>query len=57
MDIFRAAERLMSMDDATWRRHCHPWSGWSPMLTGFRVFTLAIWNWVWLSVPGAIARI
>ena len=47
MDIFKAAERLMTMDDATWKRHANPLS----VYTRFSIlplFTLAIWSRVWL---------
>ncbi|MEM8824146.1 MAG: DUF6653 family protein [Pseudomonadota bacterium] len=46
-DVFRAAERMMAMDDATWARHANPWSG----VTRFSVLpllVLAIWSRVWL---------
>jgi len=56
MDIFKRAEGLMRMDDATWRRHCNPWSGWSRMLTALPLLCLAIWSRVWLGW-GAIAPI
>lgn len=59
MDIFRAAERLMAMDDATWRRHANPWSVWSRMLTALPLLVLAIWCRVWVGlwaiVPVALA--
>ena len=47
-DLFAAAERLMQMDDRTWRRHCNPLSGWSRMLTALPLLCLAIWSRVWL---------
>lgn len=45
--------RLMGMDDATWRRHAHPWSVWTriPILP---LLALAIWSRIWLGVYAAI---
>lgn len=48
MDIFKGAERLMSMDDAIWLRHANPWSVWTRMLTALPLLVLAIWSRVWL---------
>ena len=48
MDIFRGAERLMAMDDAAWRRHANPWSGYTRMVTVLPLLMLAIWSRVWL---------
>lgn len=50
MNIFAAAERVMSMDDAVWRRHANPWSVWTRMLTCLPLLVLAIWSRVWLGV-------
>ncbi|WP_298429424.1 DUF6653 family protein [uncultured Jannaschia sp.] len=47
MDVFRGAERMMAMDDATWRRHANPWSVWS-RFTVLPLLVLAIWSRVWL---------
>ena len=47
MDIFRGAERLMTMDDATWARHANPWSVWTRVAI-LPLLTLAIWSRVWL---------
>lgn len=47
MDIFRASERLMSMDDASWRRHANPWSVYS-RFTCLPLIVLAVWSRVWL---------
>ncbi len=59
MDVFRAAERLMAMDDTAWRRHANPWSGWTRMLTALPALCLAIWSRVWLgwwaAIPVALA--
>jgi len=46
MDIFTAAERLMTMDDPTWERHANPLS----VYTRFSILpllTLAIWSRIW----------
>ncbi|KMW56511.1 hypothetical protein AIOL_001465 [Candidatus Rhodobacter oscarellae] len=48
MDLMKRAERMMSMDDRTWRRHCNPWSGWTRMLTALPLLVLAVWSRVWL---------
>lgn len=48
MDFFAAAERVMSMDDATWRRHANPWSVWTRMFTVLPLLALAIWSRVWI---------
>ena len=60
MDLYVAAERLMAMDDATWRRHANPWSAW----TRFSVLPLlaaALWSraalgW-WALVPVALVLV
>ncbi len=47
MDILKVAERLMTMDDATWERHANPLS----VYTRFSILpllTLSIWSRVWL---------
>jgi hypothetical protein len=36
--------RLMSMDDATWKRHANPLSVWSRVVTGLPVLLFAVWN-------------
>ncbi|MDJ0821808.1 MAG: hypothetical protein QNJ09_08380 [Paracoccaceae bacterium] len=58
-DIYKVTERLMAMDDATWRRHANPWSGWTRLLTALPLFALAVWSRVWLGwgalVPVALA--
>ncbi|ROT97705.1 DUF6653 family protein [Histidinibacterium lentulum] len=48
MDIFRLAERLMAMDDATWARHASPWSVWTRAATPLPLLALAIWSRVWI---------
>lgn len=59
MDLFAAAERLMGMDDATWRRHANPWSVWSRALVTLPMLILAIWSRVWIGgwalLPVALA--
>ncbi|MEM7489436.1 MAG: DUF6653 family protein [Pseudomonadota bacterium] len=59
-DIFRGAERLMTMDDAAWRRHANPWSVWT-RFTVLPLIMLAVWSRVWLGwgavVPVAAALV
>ncbi|GFE63973.1 DUF6653 family protein [Litoreibacter roseus] len=43
MNIFNAAERLMAMDDVTWRRHANPWSVWT-RFTCLPLIVLALWS-------------
>ena len=47
MDIFKAAERSMAMDDAVWARHANHWSVWTriPILP---LMALAIWSRMWI---------
>ena len=45
----------MAMDDAAWRRHCNPWSGWTRMLTALPLLVLAIWSRVWIGWYSVIA--
>lgn len=47
MDFGQSAERLMGMNDDTWLRHAHPFSGWSRMATTPLLF-LAAWSYVWI---------
>lgn len=46
-DMFRATERLMAMDDASWARHANPWSG-ATRFTVLPLLVLAIWSRVWI---------
>ena len=48
MDIYAFAERLMKMDDRTWRRHANPVSGWTRFLFGVAPLMLAIYARVWI---------
>lgn len=45
--VFGFAEKLMSMDDATWRRHANPWSVWT-RFTCLPLLVLALWSRQWL---------
>ncbi len=58
MDIFRFAERLMSMDEAAWERHANPLSAWTRFTCG-PLIVLAIWSRDWLGwwslLPLAVA--
>ena len=58
MDILKLAEKVMSMDDATWARHANPWSVYT-RFTCLPLIVLAIWSRVWLGwwclVPLALA--
>ena len=47
MDIFHAAERLMTMDDRTWDRHANPWSV-ATRFTCAPLLVLAIWSRDWI---------
>ena len=47
MDIFRAAERLMTMDDQTWDRHANPWSV-ATRFTCAPLLVLTIWSRDWI---------
>ena len=58
MDLFRAAERLMAMDDAAWARHANPWSAWT-RFTCLPLLVIAVWSrdWIgwWALIPVACA--
>lgn len=47
MAFGEAIAKAFRMDDAAWRRHANPWSGWTrlPILP---LLALAIWSRVWL---------
>lgn len=47
MNVTKFAERLMSMDDATWARHANPWSFWT-RFSALPLLALAIWSRVWI---------
>ena len=47
LDIFKAAERLMGMDDEAWARHANPWSV-CTRFTCLPLIVLAIWSRVWI---------
>ncbi|MEL6563638.1 MAG: DUF6653 family protein [Pseudomonadota bacterium] len=46
-DIYRAAERLMGIGDADWRRHANPLSVWT-RFTCLPLIVLAIWSRTWI---------
>ena len=47
MDLFKAAESVMRMDDATWARHANPLSVWT-RFTCLPLLILAVWSRDWL---------
>lgn len=47
MGLYKGAERLMGMNDATWLRHANPWSAWT-RFSALPLLVLAIWSRVWL---------
>ena len=47
MDLFAASERLMRMDEAGWRRHATPLSGWTRFAI-LPAFAAAVWSRVWI---------
>ena len=58
MDIFKTAERLMGMSDATWARHANRWSVYTRFGGAVPVF-FALWSahWIgwWSLIPIAMA--
>ncbi|MEM9170283.1 MAG: DUF6653 family protein [Pseudomonadota bacterium] len=53
MDYGAAAERLMAMDDAAWRRHANPWSVWTRLAATPLLF-VALWSPFWIGWAGAL---
>jgi len=49
MDILKYAEKAMSMDDETWRRHASPWSVYS-RFTALPLMSMAFWSREWIGV-------
>jgi hypothetical protein len=47
MDLYVAAERLMGMRSADWRRHANPWSVWTRIPTG-PLLVLSAYSRAWL---------
>ncbi|WP_300039205.1 DUF6653 family protein [uncultured Roseobacter sp.] len=60
MDIFKASEKIMKMDDAAWARHANPWSVWS-RFSCLPLIVAAIWCRIWIGwwalVPLGLALI
>jgi len=54
MDYARFLEKLMMMDDATWKRHANPWSVWTRVVI-LPLFVLFVWcrSWFgyWIFIP------
>lgn len=53
MDFTKTAEKLMSMDEATWQRHSNPWS----VYTRFSIMpllSLAFWSRDWIGYYAVI---
>lgn len=46
-DVFKGAERLMSMTDESWRRHANPWSVWT-RFTCLPLMVLSLYSWGWI---------
>lgn len=53
-DVFRSAERLMTMDDGVWARHANPLSVYSRIVGGTAIF-LALWSPFWIGWWGVLA--
>ena len=53
MDLFKASERLMGLNDSEWQRHASPWSVYTRFLS-LPLLTAAIWSRAWLGW-GALA--
>lgn len=47
MDIFKASEKLLAMDDNAWRRHANPWSVYT-RFTCLPLIALTIWSRDWI---------
>lgn len=47
-DAMRWFERLMAMDERTWRRHANPWSVHTRIFATLPLLTLAVWSRVWI---------
>ncbi|MEL6437310.1 MAG: DUF6653 family protein [Pseudomonadota bacterium] len=60
MDIFKASERLMAMNDQSWARHANPWSGYSRFVGAIPLFfALYSAHWIgwWAVLPIAIMMV
>ncbi|MDO6762454.1 DUF6653 family protein [Agarivorans sp. 1_MG-2023] len=49
MNITQLAEKLMGMDERSWRRHANPWSVYS-RFTILPLISLAFWSRQWLGI-------
>lgn len=47
VDIIKYAEKAMSMDDETWKRHSNPWSVYTRFTT-LPLISLAFWSREWI---------
>lgn len=57
MDYGRITEKIMFMDEASWKRHANPWSVWTRVpilpLLALAIYSRAWWGW-WSLVPTAV---
>ena len=47
MDYGGWLERAMKMDDAAWKRHANPWSGWTRTVI-LPLLAVALWSRIWI---------
>ncbi|WP_322891981.1 MULTISPECIES: DUF6653 family protein [unclassified Yoonia] len=47
IDLGRASQWLMTMNDDVWVRHTNPWSGWS-RVSILPLLALAVWSRIWI---------
>lgn len=53
MDILKWAEKSMSMNDDTWRRHANPWSVYTRFST-LPLISLAFWSREWVGIYSVV---